>query len=157
MNALFPTGIGRRKLGKFWFECLDGDDDARAFYDRHYSRTRYADGRDPKLFVGPGEKMVLVTENGDALWAFRKFISDSGETGVNNAIFRNEGDVLSSELILDAELVGWSRWPGQRFYTYVDPKKIRSSNQGACYQIAGWRRCGITKKRKRLIFEKLPL
>jgi hypothetical protein len=31
---------------------------------------------------------------------------------VNCAVFRNEGPVLSSDLILEAEELAWGRWPG---------------------------------------------
>lgn len=153
---LFGAGLGRRASGLYWHECRDGDDDARAIYDRHYSRHHYADGRTPKLFVGPGEKLVLITETGDALWVWRQFKDASGQIGINNAIFRNEGQILSSLLILDAETIAHRRWPGQRLYTYVAPKGIRSTNPGACYKHAGWRACGITKWNKLVILEKLP-
>ena len=71
-------------------------------------------------------------------------------------IGRNEGQRLSSELILEAEALAWSKWPGERFYTYVDPRKIKSKNPGFCFLKAGWRKCGITKVNKLLILEKLP-
>lgn len=162
MNAnatgfLFGQCCGRRKLGLYWYACRDGDDVVREIYDRHYSRYTYSDGRNPKLFVGPGEKCVLITEAGDAIWCWRKFKDDSGQQGINNSIFRNEGTILSSLLILDAEQVAWQRWPGERLYTYVNPKGIRSSNPGACYKKSGWRVCGITRWNKLIILEKTPL
>lgn len=153
---LLGHGVGRHKLGLYWHECRDGDDGAREIYDRHYSRYIYADGRKPKLFVGPGEKMVLITEDGDAVWCWRKFKDASGQQGVNNAIFRNEGTILSSLLIMDAEQLAWQRWPGERLYTYVKPTGIRSTNPGACYKKAGWRVCGVTKWNKLVILEKCP-
>lgn len=72
-------------------------------------------------------------------------------------LFRNESDVLSSKLILAAEKIAAARWPGERFYTYVDPKKIRSTNPGACFKKAGWRVCGVTKTKKLVILEKWPI
>jgi len=156
MLTLFNNGIGRRKLGRYWHECRDGDEGVRELYDRHYSRYKYADGRQPKLFVGPGQKQVLITESGDAIWVWRKFISGDEQQGVNCAIFRNEGSIRSSDLILDAEEVAWRRWPGERLYTYVNAGAIRSTNPGACYKKAGWRTCGITKVNKLVILEKLP-
>lgn len=146
--------FGRTRLGKYWLECRDGDDVCRELYDRHYSRYHYADGRQPKLFVGPGEKVVMITEDLAAIWVWRKFIDGSGQQGVNNAVFRNESPVLSSALILDAERVAWSRWPGMRLYTYVNAKAIRSNNPGACFKIAGWRVCGKTKVNQLVILEK---
>jgi hypothetical protein len=137
-----------------WFATKDGDPVAKAIFDRHYSRHFYKDGRKPKLFVGPGQKMVLLTLDGLALFVWRKFISGDGQQGVNCAIFRNEGKFLSSELILEAEQLAWSRWPGERLYTYVAPSKIKSVNPGFCFKKAGWRKCGTTKINKLVILEK---
>ncbi|MDR1160049.1 MAG: hypothetical protein LBK69_05415, partial [Syntrophomonadaceae bacterium] len=58
---------------------------------------------------------------------------------------RNESRILSSTLIKEAEEHAWRRWTGERLYTYVNPKKIRSSNPGYCFKIAGWTHCGFTK------------
>jgi hypothetical protein len=43
----------------------------------------------------------------------------AGQRGVNCAVFRNESSVLSSELIREACGLAWTRWPGERLYTYV--------------------------------------
>jgi len=137
-----------------WIPILDGNDEARRLFDRHYSRNRYADGRQPKLFVGPGQKMVLTTPCRRALFVWRKFISDDGQQGVNCAIFRNEGAGLSSSLIQEADNLADQRWPGERHFTYVNPRKVASLNPGYCFIRAGWRRCGITKWNKLLIFER---
>ena len=139
-----------------WLTVKDGDARARDIFNRHYSRRHYKDGRRPKLFVGPGEKMVLLTMECDALFVWRKFKSDDGQIGINCAIFRNESRRLSSELILEAEKLAWMRWPGERLYTYVAPDKIRSINPGACFKKAGWKRCGVTKVNKLVILEKYP-
>lgn len=125
-----------------WIPILDGDDEARRFFDRHYSRTRYADGREPKLFVGPGQKMVLTTPCRRALFVWRKFISGDGQQGVNRAIFRNEGAGRASYLIGEAEALAHRRWPGERFYTYVNPRKVQSGVPGWCFILAGWEPCG---------------
>ena len=137
-----------------WIPVLDGNESARHLFDRHYSRYRYADGRKPKLFVGPGEKMVLSTPCAMALFVWRKFISGDGQEGVNCAVFRNETDMRSSDLIMEADALADARWPGQRHYTYVDAGKIRSTNPGYCFQRAGWRKCGITKWNKLVILER---
>jgi hypothetical protein len=127
---------------------------ARELFDRHYSRKHYADGRMPKLFVGPGEKAVLVTETYDAIFVWRKFISGDGQQGVNCSVFRNESSILSSRLILEAESIARERWGDTRFFTYVNPRAIRSTNAGACFKHAGWTVCGQTKWNKLLILEK---
>ena len=137
-----------------WIVVRDGNDTARALFDRHYSRYQYKDGRKPKLFVGPGEKVVLLTPCGRALFVWRQFVSADGQQGVNCAVFRNEGAGLSSDLIHAAERAAWQRWPGERLYTYVNPVAVASSNPGWCFMAAGWKRCGITKKRRYRILEK---
>lgn len=89
--------------------------------------------------------MVLLTVENDALFVWRKFIDSGGQQGVNCAIFRNEGNFTSSSLITEAVELAWRRWPGERLYTYVNPKKIKSSNPGYCFQVAGWKKFGVTK------------
>lgn len=140
-------------FGEGWIEVKDGNDTVRDMFDRHYSRNRYADGRQPLLFVGPGEKLVMVTRCARAIFAWRRFIDDSGQTGVNCAIFRNEGAGLSSDLIRAADDVADARWPGERHYTYVDPGRLPGTNPGYCFLVAGWRRCGWSKSGK-LILER---
>lgn len=150
----FPASFGLPPVSRYWFLAKDGDAHCREIFHRHYSFRAYKDGRDPKLFVGPGEKMVLVTERGDALFVWKVFISGDGQQGVNCAVFRNESDVLSSALILDAEMAAWKRWPGRRLYTYVNAKRIKSTNPGYCYKLAGWRVCGRSKWKGLVILEK---
>lgn len=133
--------------GCVWLPVLDGNAQARAIFNRHYSRRLYRDGRKPKLFVGPGEKMVLLSVDGKALFVWRKFKDDSGQRGVNCAVFRNEGPLLSSELIRQACEWAWARWPNERLYTYVNPAAIESVNPGCCFKKAGWKTCGWTKGR----------
>ena len=138
-----------------WLAVPDGDARARALYLRHYSARHYRDGRRYTLFVGPGEKLVLITRECDALCVWRKFVSLDAQEGVNCAVFRNEGPRLSSELLLEAEKLAWRRWPNKRLYTYVAPRKIRSTNPGYCFLCAGWMRCGTTKGGL-IILEKYP-
>lgn len=128
-----------------WWVTRDGDIDCKELHRRHYSRYAYADGRDPGLFVGPGDKLVLRTLAGDAVFVWRRFIDDSGQTGVNCAMFRNESDRLSSSLIREADAIADDVWLDRRHYTYVNSKKIASRNPGYCFIMAGWKRCGETK------------
>lgn len=123
-------------------------------FKRHYSYRDYADNREQKLFVGPGEKVVLRTWKADAMFVWRKFINDSGEDGINCAVFRNESEAKSSTLIQEADAIADAIWPNQRHYTYVNAKKIKSTNPGYCFKRAGWRQCGITKKHKHIVLEK---
>jgi hypothetical protein len=133
----------------------DGNLTGLEMYLRHYSACRYKDGRCRKLFCGLGEKMVLLSTCGGALFVWRKFIDNSGQRGVNCAVFHNESGILSSELIKEAAALAWKRWPGERLYTYVNPKKIKSTNPGCCFKAAGWRGCGVTKGGL-LVLEALP-
>ena len=138
-----------------WIAVKDGDADAFELMKRHYSYRPY---RDRKLFVGPGEKMVLMTADTLALFVWRKFKNKSRpEGGVNCAVFRNEGSALSSRLILGAEEMAWERWPGETLYTYVSPRKIRGTNPGFCFMKAGWKRLKErTKWNGLVILEKRP-
>jgi hypothetical protein len=143
----------KRLVEGHWLEVKDGDRRALALYRRHYSARRYRDGRKPALFVGPGEKMVLLTVACDALFVSctrvhaggRKLISMDDQDGVNCAVFRNESGALSSDLIREAVGLAWARWPGERLYTYVNPAKVKSTNPGYCFQVADWHKCGLTK------------
>jgi hypothetical protein len=152
------------ELGGSWEIVPDGDLNAFEIFQRHYSYRPYRDGRrerygyrNRKQFVGPGEKMVLISTDRKVLFVWRRFQS-RGENaqGVNCAVFRNEGHRRSSLLILEAETLAWQRWPGARLYTYVNPKAVRSQNPGFCFQRAGWVKCGETRVNRLLIFEKFP-
>ena len=140
-----------------WIGSKDGDPRGLGLFRQHYSARRYRDGRRRSLFVGPGEKMVLLTVGVDALFVWRKFLSDDDQEGVNCAVFRNEGPVLSSDLILEAEELAWGRWPGERLFTYVWDAKVKSVNPGYCFKKAGWDVCGRTKINRLTILEKLPV
>jgi len=135
-----------------WHGVKDGNAAGRAIFDRHYSRYFYADGRKPKLFVGPGEKEVLIYGDGSALCAWRKFISGDGQKGVNCAIFRNEGERVASSILREAMEIAWDRWPGERLYTYVDPRSVKVTIErsrpvwGWCFYKAGWSFHGLTKR-----------
>jgi hypothetical protein len=114
-------------------------------YERHYSAYAYADGRKRTQFVGPGEKVVLRTKRADAVWVWRKFIDDSGQQGINCAVFRNESAHRSSCLIRQADQIADVLWPDSRHYTYINSERVASSNPGFCFLKAGWQRCGRTK------------
>jgi hypothetical protein len=140
-----------------WLPIKDGDPRAYALFRKHYSALPY--NRRPRangmLFCGPGEKMVLLTQDCQALFVWRVFIDKSGQRGINCAIFRNESPALSSGLILEAEQLAWLRWPDQRrLYTYVNQRKIKSVNPGFCFKCAGWQYAGRTKSKKLHILEK---
>ena len=141
-GAPSPSALAR------WQRTKDGDPAGLALFQRHYSSDA--------LFVGPGEKLVLLTADAKALFVWRKekYRLD-GQTGVNNAVFRNEGSAAgrASELIEAANAEAWARWPGERLFTFVDPAKVRRKRDpGRCFLRAGYRLCGVTKTGL-LIFE----
>jgi hypothetical protein len=129
-----------------WWLTRDGDAACLALYERHYSVYRYADRRARRLFCGPGEKLVLRTEGGDAFFVWRRFMDDcldvrtgSPQAGINCAAFRNEGSRASSDLIRQADAIADCLWADRRHYTYIDPTRVRSRLPGSCFLYAGWR------------------
>jgi hypothetical protein len=163
-------GCARRRLGAvsvLWCPTKDGDPRGLELFRRHYSynvkrdqlKFPFAEWSSDALFVGPGEKLVLLTADARALFVWRKerYRMD-GQTGVNCAVFRNEGSSAgrASELIRAADQAAWERWPGERLFTHVDAAKVRHKRDpGRCFIRAGYRRCGVTLTGL-LIFEHLP-
>lgn len=147
-----------------WMEVKDANPSGLAIFHRHYSYKPYRDGRKPLLFVGPGEKLVLLSPGADALFCWRKFKSGDGQVGVNCSVFRNESSERASDLIRAADQIAWGRWPGERHYTYVNAAKVEHKRQpGRCFLKAGWRyvmgadgKPLLTKWRKLMILEILP-
>lgn len=152
----------------FWWITKDGDVNCLAMYERHYSAYQYRDGRERKLFCGPGEKCVLRTDTADAFFVWKRFRdacidhrTGLPQEGVNCAVFRNEGPQESSELIRQADAIADCLWPNSRHYTYVSEKNVRGELPGACFLFAGWRYVRRGTKRSRtksglLILERLP-
>jgi hypothetical protein len=150
------------RAAPLWWLTKDGDASCLALWERHYSSRLKRGPRRHTQFVGPGEKVVLRTQRGDALFVWRRFIDDcidertgGRQHGVNCAVFRNESAHRSSELIRQADAIADCLWPGCRHYTYVSPAHVRSRNPGFCFIAAGWSRCGRTKGGL-IVLEKLP-
>lgn len=139
-----------------WWLTKDGDKSCLAMYERHYSANKYADGRVRNQFVGPGENIVLRTADADAIFVWRNYIDDTipKQEGVECAVFRNEGPILSSELVRQADAIADVAWPRARHYTKVRASAVRSANAGFCFIKAGWSRCGHTKGGLLLILER---
>lgn len=140
-----------------WIEIKDGNLIAAELFSRHYSKHHYTDKRHTNRFVGPGERVVLLSRCHRALLVWKKFRSLDNQSGISCSIFRNESNIKSSTLLLEAEAFVLSKWPDRRLYTYVNPRKISSKNPGYCFKVAGWKFCGITKARKLHILEKVLL
>ncbi len=142
-------------VGKLWeLSVTRNDPQTVAMYQRHYSFK--AREHMPAKFGNPGHYIGLMTAKRDALflWSEEKYRRD-GQVGINCTVFRNESNLLSSDLIREAIDIAWRRWPGKRLFTFVDASKIKSRNPGYCFKLAGWTSCGATKTGL-LIFEILP-
>lgn len=147
-------------FGEGWIEVKDGDPTVVTLYRRHYSYRPPSAGRRKKnLAVGPGERMVLLLASAEALCAWRKEEHrKDGQEGVNCAIYRREGGAgLASDLLSDAMREAWTRWPGERLFTFVDPLEVAPTwragrpTWGHCFYQAGWRFAGLTKQRKHIL------
>ena len=119
-------------MAPLWWLTKDGDRDCLEMYERHYSRHVYKDGRERKLFAGPGTKIVLRTESADAVFVWREFIDGCidertglPQEGINCAVFRNEGPYQSSGLIRQADEIADCLWPHRRHYTYVRAEAVQ--------------------------------
>ena len=123
------------------------DPRALALYKRHYSAAKSAPYRQARSlnFVAAGQPLVLLTVAGDACFVWLRNTAErlDRQRGICCTLFRNEGPLLSSDLVREADALAWARWPDvPRHFTYVDPGKVRSRNPGYCFLRAGWRRCG---------------
>lgn len=148
-----------------WFGVSKCDPRVVTLYSRHYSSKKSKKTpRDWRAhgIVPNGESITLITFDGSALFVWLKQqMRDDGQEGVNCAVFRNEGALLSSDLILEAEQFAWERWQGERLFTFVDAeetKKRRGKKNppGYCFIQAGWKQCGISK-RGLIVLEKMPM
>lgn len=140
-----------------WLAVTRADPRAFGLYRRHYSSAKnwpYR-RRDNTNVAGPAETLVLLVQACDALfvWAHNTIKRLDGQIGVNCAVFRNEGDLLSSDLIREADGLAWQRWPGEsRHFTYIDLSQIRRKRDpGRCFRKAGWRACGYSAEGKLLM------
>ena len=99
--------------------------------------------------------MVLLTGDCLALFVWQRSTIPryDEQTGINCSVFRNEGPLLSSMLIVEAMELAWRRWPGERLFTYVAEAKIQSVNPGYCFKKAGWQTCGRNKTGRLTVLE----
>lgn len=130
-----------------WWLSWRADPKARAFADRHYSRQKVG----AEQFVPPGRCLVLVRE--DAFWVtswpLAQYVKHAWAGAWVCSAFRNEGPLLSSELIRQA--VAATRWrygepPALGMVTFVDTTRVRRKRDwGRCYRRAGFRQVGFTQ------------
>jgi hypothetical protein len=126
--------------------------------DRHYNRQKVGTPQ----FVPPGRCKVFLTFDHTALWVtswpYAKYTKHAWAGAWVNSLFRNEGAALSSELILHAISATRYFWepPEIGIVSFVNSRKIRSSNPGYCYLQAGFKKVGFTKKDKLVVLQMLP-
>ena len=126
------------------------DQECRQLADRHYSRRTIG----AKQFAYSGRKLVLRDCLGDVLFVWMypdETMRMDGQRGYNCAMFRNESQRKSSDIILEAERWAFEKWGQNRMYTYVDPSRIKSVNPGYCFKVAGWTFVGLSKNGKHLL------
>ena len=138
-------------IGTGWQEIKDGDLSLMTMFRRHYSYEPGARAKKP-LAIGPGFKLVLMTADAGAVCAWRKELHrKDGQEGVNCSIFRRESGDVASELLKSAMERAWDRWPDERLFTFVDPRKVSPTMMrgrptwGHCFYQAGWKFEGLTK------------
>lgn len=126
-----------------WHQVTKFDPRSAALADRHYSRRKVGSPQ----FMPPGQTVVLLSHDERAVFGWWRPHPRSGLRAMNGldgwtcTIFRNEGPLLSSSLILAAEcaLVATGLGCGpDGMLTYVWDARVRSSNPGACFKHAGW-------------------
>ena len=139
-----------------WLSVSDHNLELRALADRHYSRKT----KGAEKYIGPGEYLALITPEGKAgfIWRKTKFeLRKDNQRGIECTLFRNEAQelYLSSYLILEAEKLALQKWPEtKRFFTYVNPAKIKSTYPGFTFIKAGYKKVGLNKSRKLVILAK---
>lgn len=136
-----------------WFRSWRADPRGAVLADRHYNRQKVG----APQFVPPGRCLVLITAPEDAFWItsypFAQYVKHAWAGALVCSAFRNEGTVLSSELIVDAMAatryyanLHWGGLPDLGMVTFVDPTKVkRKRDFGRCYRKAGFLHVGETK------------
>ena len=142
-----------------WLLATKFDPAGCALADRHYSRRTHGSSQ----FMPPGQTVVLVTEDESAVFGWWRPHPASGLVAMNGldgwtcTIFRNEGEVLSSLLIVEAEHVlpalGLDIGP-DGLLTYVWDGRVKSENPGYCFKRAGWRRAGRSADGRKSLLQK---
>lgn len=142
-----------------WKLSHRADPIARAIADRHYNRQKIGSAQ----FVPPGRCLVLVTDANDAFWVtswpYAQYVKHAWAGAWVCSAFRNEGTILSSDLIREAVAATRFRWPNVPelgMVTFVNAGKVRRKRDpGRCFIRAGFEPCGMTKG-DLLAFQLLP-
>lgn len=131
-----------------WVLSNRADPEAVALADRHYNRQKIGSPQ----FVPPGRCLVFKGICGKAVWVtswpYAEYVKHAWGGAWVNSIFRNEGEGLSSELIVEALMCTQAFWepPALGMITFVDAAKTRHKRDpGRCYRKAGFKHVGFTK------------
>jgi len=136
-----------------WHRVAKCDPVCAALADRHYSRRTVGSLH----FMPPGQTIVLRAPS--AVWGWWRPHPSSGIKSLNGldgwtcTIFRNESRELSSSMILEAEAFIEECGP-DGLITYVADAKIRSSNPGYCFKVAGYRVTGRSQDNRKTLLQK---
>lgn len=132
-----------------WRAVKRTDPRARALADRHYSRQTHG----APEFMASGRTLVMLTDDALAVWGAIENMDPVGGVRWRVSIFRNESDVRSSDLVLEATSRTFAYWnrhyrglPNVPLRTEVDPRKTRAKRDpGRCFLRTGWRRVGVVR------------
>ena len=116
--------------------------------DRHYNRRKIGSPQ----FVPPGRSLVLRTSSGNAFWIsswpFAQYVRHAWGGAWVCSAFRNESDILSSDLVLEAVSATRHKWPDVPelgMITFVNADKVRRKRDpGRCFRKAGFEHVGFT-------------
>jgi hypothetical protein len=141
-----------------WRRVTKFDERACRLADRHYSRRKVGSPQ----FMPPGQTLVLLAVDECAVWGWWRPHPDSGLRSMNGldgwtcTIFRNEGGMKSSALILAAEsLLRATHDIGpDGMLTYVWDRKVASVNPGYCFKCAGWSAIGRSADGRKTLLQK---
>lgn len=132
-----------------WRKSHRCDPKTKVLADRHCNRQN----PESPQFVPPGRCLVLRATSEDAFWVsswpFEEYTKHEWAGAWICTAFRNEGSLLSSSLVVQAESATrwyWGEPPELGFVTFVNRDKVRKKRDfGRCYRKAGWVEIGETK------------
>lgn len=142
-----------------WMQVPKFTPAAAKLADAHYSRRTVGSPQ----FMPPGQTLVLLTPDLDAVFGWWRPDPSSGIVAMNGldgwtcTIFRNTGPILSSTLILAAEVELLARYDcgPDGLITYVwDSKVVASANPGYCFKRAGWKTTGRSADDRKTLLQK---
>jgi hypothetical protein len=140
-----------------WIEVSKANPRAKRMAMEHYSFHPVKSRPMGKEVGPPGQKIILLTGDGLALWGSHRPAPWSGVKRADGFegpccfIFRNQGSpILSSKLIREAVGYTASKWEvsAAGFLTYVAIEKVKSINPGYCFLCAGFKHNGFTISQK---------